>query len=247
MLEYLKVSKVKNFILAESNKQHQLGKPLVKALNEFIDRTLAASVTQANHDKQSRLENLTLINKELENDNRPIISKTKPDLPFLHQSRLKERVDKLSQGKVTMSNQFVVKLNGLLLSIILATIRQAPQCRINKPILISAQPPKRQLVATVQVTSDQKQRLPAQTEAVVEPEASVDKQQRQTKIIKIGLHLSKADLTATCQFFTVRDIARIETTVRERIFKGLLDSGFALDDLEKQIQIEVEIDESKKR
>ena len=241
MIEFLKVSKVKDFILAESNKQHQLGKPLVKALNEFIDRTLAASVTQANCDKQSRLENLTLINKELENDNRPIISKTKPDLPFLHQSRLKERVDKLSQGKVTMDNQFVVKLNSLLLSIVLATIRQAPQCRINKPILVSAGC----AVVPPQAGMSQKQRLPVQP--IVEPEASVDKQQRQTKTVKIGLHLSKADLTATCQFFTIRDLARIETTVRERIFKGLLDSGFAIDDLEKQIQIEVEIDEPKKR
>ena len=241
MLEFLKVSKVKNFILAEANKQHQLGKPLVKALNEFIDRTLAASVTQANCDKQSRLENLTLINKELENDNRPIISKTKPDLPFLHQSRLKERVDKLSQGKVTMDNQFVVKLNSLLLSIVLATIRQAPQCRINKPILVSAGC----AVVPPQAGMSQKQRLPVQP--IVEPESSVNDKQRQTKTVKIGLHLSKADLTATCQFFTVRDIARIETTIRERIFKGLLDSGFALDDLEKQIQIEVEIDESKKR
>ena len=242
MIEFLKVSKVKDFIIAESNKQHQLGKPLVKALNEFIDRTLAASVTQANVDKQTRLEAPALISKQLSLDAKSV-SKTKPDLPFLHQSRLRQRIEELSKGKIAMSNQFIAKLNGLLLSVLLSTIRGTDECRINKPILISADKAASQQLPVVPI---QKQRLPAQTEAVVEPEASVDKQQRQTKIIKIGLHLSKADLTATCQFFTVRDIARIETTVRERIFKGLLDSGFNLDDLEQQIQIEVEIDDPKK-
>jgi len=244
MFEFLKVSKVKNFIVAESNNQHQSSGLLIKALNEFVDRTLVASVTQASRDKQSRLENLTLINKELENNNRPIISKTKPDLPFLHQSRLKERVDKLSQGKIIMDSQFVVKLNSLLLSIILATIRQAPQCRINKPILVTdsaavskqlpASRPRGMLVAS--------EKPDAQTERTTELQ---NDKQRQPKTVKIGLHLSKIDLTATCQFFTIRDIARIETTVRERIFKGLLDSGFSLNDLEQQIQIGVEIDDAK--
>jgi len=239
MIEFLKVSKVKDFIIAESNKQHQLGKPLVTALNEFIDRTLAASVTQASHDKQSRLEAPALIIKQLSLDAKPV-SKTKPDLPFLHQSRLGQRIEELSKGKIAMSNQFVAKLNGLLLSVLLSTIKGTAECRINKPILVSAGC----AVVPPQAGMNQRQRLPVQP--IVEPESSVNDKQRQTKTAKIGLHLSKADLTATCQFFTVRDIARIETTVRERIFKGLLDSGFNLDDLEKQIQIEVEIDDPKK-
>lgn len=251
MLEYLKVSKVKAFIIAESNKQHQLGGPLVKALNEFIDRTLAASVIQANHDKQSHLETPSLINKQLAFVENPK-SKTKPDLPFLHLTRLKERIEKLSQGKILAGNQFVTKLNSLLLSVLLSTIASTVECRINKPVLASGSqgmlvvPEK--LAVQAEKTPIQGGRPVAQSAVIVEPEASVDEQQpqRQTKTVKIGLRLSKSDLTATCQFFTMRDIARIETTVRERIFKGLLDSGFVLDDLEKSIQIEVEIDDKKR-
>ena len=269
MIEYLKVSKVKNFIVAESNKQHQLGKPLVKALNELIDRTLATSVTQATHDKQSRLETPSLINKQLAFVENPK-SKTKPDLPFLHLTRLKERIEKLSQGKISASNQFVDKLNNLLLAVLLSTIGGTVECRINQPVLVSgsqdmpAAPEKR--VAQAEKTPICGRRPLGSVVAAAEPEPSVDGQQpepsvdgqqpepsvdgqqpqRQTKTVKIGLHLSKSDLTATCQFFTIRDIAKIETTVRERIFKGLLDSGFALDDLEQQIQIEVEVDDKKR-
>lgn len=248
MLEFLKESKIKKFIIAESNKQHQLGKPLVKALNEFIDRTLAASITQASHDKQSRLETPALINKQLSSYERPD-PKTKPDLPFLHLSRLVQRIEELSKSKIAMDKQFVVRLNCLLLSVLLSTIKGTTECRINKPILISDNkgvsqhspvPPSTDATATAQAIPVKRQRLPASSVAVTEPESSVDsKQQRQTKTVKIGLHLSKTDLTATCQFFTIRDIARIETTVRERIFKGLLDSGFDLSDLEKSIEIEV--------
>jgi hypothetical protein len=207
MHEFLVESKIKNFIVAESDNKHRLGKPLVKALNEFIDRQLVAII---------------------DGDFLPATpkpqTKTKPDLPFLHLNRVKLRLKELSQDKFRVTKQLSIDLNNLILSVLLSTIKSTEKCTLNTPILLT---PDKIVTPTIQA-----------------PKEQFDLQ-RQIQTLNVKIKFNSGEVTGSTRFFSGLHFAKLEATIRERIFKGLLDSGISKSELENLLQIEVSVVDKK--